>query len=226
MPSKQSTRSSKSAPSWTARPTRSPKPKRRIGAAQFNAQIALLQLQDAQAANSASTQLWSASIRIQQAQLQLDQLQAGPTQQQLDNAQVAIERAQLSLAQAQNTLEKSQLIAPRSGYVTAVNVASGDSVSPGAAAVVIADLSSFQMTVPVNELDVGRVAVGQSATVQLDALTGVNIPGSVENVGWLSSTSSDGIVTYDVLIALDTTDPHVRLGMTGEVAIDTGSSSS
>jgi HlyD family secretion protein len=82
------------------------------------------------------------------------------------------------------------------------------------------------MTVPVNELDVGRVAIGQNATIQLDALTGVNIPGKVENVGWLSATSSDGIVTYDVLVTLDTTDPHVRLGMTGEVAIDTGSSSS
>ena len=170
--------------------------------------------------------MWSASIRIQQAQLQLDQLQAGPTQQQLDNAQVAIERAQLTLDQAQNMLEKSQLVAPRSGYVTAVNIAAGDNVSANTAAVEIADLSGFQMTVPVNELDIGRVAVGQSATVQLDALTGVNIPGSVENIGWLSSTSSDGIVTYDVQIALDTTDPHVRLGMTGEVAIDTGSSSS
>ena len=87
----------------------------------------------------------------------------------------------------------------------------------------ISDTSNLQMTVPVNELDVQSVSVGQTADIQLDALSGVAIPGTVENVGWLSSTSSDGIVTYDVTIALNTDDSRIRIGMTGEVAMNTGS---
>jgi HlyD family secretion protein len=194
----------------------------KIGAASFNAEIARLQLEAAQTPNSAA--LWQASIRITQAQLNLDKLTAGPTQAQLDSAQISIDRAQAALLDAQTAILRTQLIAPRSGTVTAVNIASGDNASPQAAAITLSDLSGLRMTVPVNELDVEKVQAGANATIQLDALPNVTIPGTVEYVGWLSSTSSDGIVTYDVRIDLNTNDPRVRIGMTGEVTIDTGSS--
>ncbi len=196
----------------------------KIGAQSFNTEIARLQLVAAQTPNS--SQLWSAGIRIQQAQLQLDQLQAPPAQSDIDNAQLAVDRAQAKVTDAQNALLETQLVAPTSGYVTAVNVTAGDSVSPSTAVIEISDISSLQMTVPVNELDIHKVAVGQQATVQLDALTGINIPGTVDNVGWLSSTSTDGIVTYDVRVVLNNDDSRVRIGMTGEVAIQIGANES
>ncbi|MBI1257716.1 MAG: HlyD family efflux transporter periplasmic adaptor subunit [Chloroflexi bacterium] len=191
----------------------------KIGAQSFNLQIAQLNLEAAQTPDSSSQ--WSSSIRIQQAQLALDKLQAGPSDDDLKSAQLKIDSAQLSVTDAQNALLKTQLVAPVSGYVTAINSEAGDSAS--SAIMEISDTSNLQMTVPINELDVQGVSVGQSADVQLDALSGVAIPGMVENVGWLSSTSSDGIVTYDVTIALNTDDSRVRIGMTGEVAINTGS---
>ena len=193
----------------------------KIGAASFNAEIARLQLQ--QQTTPSSTSLWQASIRIAQAQLNLDKLTAGPTQAQLDSAQLAIDRAQASVDDAQTALTRMQLIAPHDGYVTALNLTVGQNAGAQAAAIELSDLSQLRITVPVNELDIERIQEGADATVQLDALPGVDIPGKVENIGWLSTTSSDGIVTYGVRIALNTTDPRVRIGMTGEVAIDTGS---
>jgi len=204
----------------------------KIGAATFNAEIQRLQLQKEQTPSSAS--LWQASIRITQAQLNLDKLTAGPTQAQLDSAQLALARAQASVADAQTALTRLQLIAPHAGYVTALNLTAGQPAGGGgggasgttSAAIEISDLSQLRITVPVNELDIERVKMGENATIQLDALPGVTIPGKVDNIGWLSTTSSDGIVTYGVRITLTTTDPRVRLGMTGEVEIDTGSASS
>lgn len=196
----------------------------RIGAATFNLEIARLELEQSQTPNSSS--LWSASLRVQQAQLELEQLLAGPTEQQVTNAQLAVERAQSAVLSAQTALEQSQLVSPRSGYVTAVSIAAGDTASAASAALEIADLSHLQMTVPVNELDIGRVLEGQAATIQLDALTGVEFPGVVQSVGWLSETSTDGIVTYAVQVRLETTDSRVRLGMTGEVVLDTETSAS
>lgn len=193
----------------------------KIGAASFSAEIARLQLEAAQEPDSNS--LWSASIKIQQAQLQLEQLQAAPTQSEIDSAQLTIDRAQASLETAQKAVLETQLIAPVSGYVTTLNISAGDSVSATTVVMEVSDTSKLQMTVPVNELDVQDVSVGQSAVIQLDALSGVDIAGTVEDVGWLSSTSSDGIVTYDVRVALNTDDSRVRIGMTGEVAIQTGS---
>lgn len=189
----------------------------KIGQASFNLQIAKLQLEEAQKPNSAS--LWSASVRIQQAKLQVDQLQAGPTETEIQSAQLKIDSAQAKVDDAQNALLKTQLIAPTSGYITAVNSSEGDSVNSGTAIMEVSDTSKLQMTVPVNELDIKNVSVGESATIQLDALTDVNIIGTVDNVGWVSTKSSDGIVTYDVRVVLNTTDDRVRIGMTGEVAI-------
>ena len=196
----------------------------KIGAQSFNLQIAQLNLQEAQTPNSSA--LYSASIKIQQAQLSLDKLMAAPTQAEIDSAQLKIDQAQAKVEDAQNALLKTQLVAPISGYVTAINSEAGDSVNSSAAVIEISDTSKLQMTVPVNELDVKSVTVGEAATVQLDALTGVNIEGTVDNVGWISSTSSDGIVTYDVRVVLNSTDERVRIGMTGEVAIGSGSSNS
>ena len=189
----------------------------KIGQASFNLQIAKLQLEEAQKPNSSS--LWSASVRIQLAKLQLDQLQVGPTETEIKSAQLKIDSAQAKVDDAQNALLKTQLIAPTSGYITAVNISEGGSANSGTAIMEISDTSKLQMTVPVNELDIKNISVGESAAVQLDALTDVNIVGTVDNVGWVSTKSSDGIVTYDVRVVLNTTDARVRIGMMGEVAI-------
>ncbi len=195
-----------------------------IGAASFNAEIARLQLEELQKPNSSS--LWSASIRIKQAQLELEQLQQGPTQDELNSAQIAIDRAQANLLAAETALQKVQLVAPISGYVTAVNISANQAVSTDTVAIEISDMSALHMTVPINELDVARVQEGEDASIKLDALTDLAIPGKIEHVGWLSETSSDGIVTYDVQVVLNTTDARVRIGMTGEVTIETGSTNS
>jgi HlyD family secretion protein len=196
----------------------------KIGAASFNAEIARLQLQELQTPNSSS--LWSAGIRIEQAQLQLEQLQAPPAQSEIDSVQSTINRAQAAVLDAENALKRVQLVAPVSGYVTALNISAGESVGVGTVAIEISDLSSLHMTVPVNELDIEQISEGLNATITLDALTDLAIPGIVEHVGWLSATSSDGIVTYDVQVVLNTTDSRVRIGMTGEVTIETGSTGS
>ena len=196
----------------------------KIGSASFNAEIARLQLEKLQTPNSSA--LWSASLRIQQAQLQLDQLQEPPAQSDINSAQLAIDRAQQTVLNAQTTLQQTQLIAPVSGYVTAVNITSGASVAQSTVALEISDTSNLQMTVPINELDIGKVTEGAAVTIQLDALPDLNIPGTVQHVGWIASTSSDGIVTYDVQVVLNTDDPRVRIGMTGEVTIETGSTGS
>ncbi len=193
----------------------------KIGAQTFNLEIAQLQLQAAQ--TPASSSLWSASIKIQQAENSLAQLEAGPSDSDIQSAQLKIKTAQQAVTDAQNAVLKTQLIAPVSGYVTAINVAAGDSASSASAAIEISDTSAYQMTVPVNELDVKKIAVGDSAVIDLDALSGVTIQGTVTNIGWISSTSSDGIVTYDVTVQLNTDDSRVRLGMTGQVEIESES---
>jgi hypothetical protein len=77
--------------------------------------------------------------------------------------------------------------------------------------------------VPINELDIVKVKAGANAQIKIGAISDLTLNGKVENIGWLSTTSSDGIVTYDVQVTFETQDDRVRVGMTGEVTIETES---
>ncbi|MCA0453535.1 MAG: HlyD family efflux transporter periplasmic adaptor subunit [Chloroflexi bacterium] len=193
----------------------------KIGEATFNAEIARLQLEDAQAPNGSS--LWQASVRIEQQQLALDQLLAGPTQAQIDSAQLTLQTAQASVEDAQTALRYVQLVTPVSGTVTAINIGARDSVGQTTAAIEISDFSRLRITVPINELDIARIKEGASVVITIDAIADLTLNGQVENVGWVSSTSTDGIVTYNVQVSFETQDDRVLIGMSGEVTIDTES---
>lgn len=191
-----------------------------VGAASFSLEIARLQLEELQTPDSAS--LWQAGIRIAQAQLELEQLQAGPLESDIRSAELAVQRAQAQLEDAELALRRTELVAPISGVVTAVNIRSGQSVSAGSTAIEISDLSQLWLTAPVHEIDVDQLSVGSPAAVRLDALPDVTVPATVEQIAWLS-TVSDNIVNYNTRFALNTSDSRIRVGMTAEAFIQVGS---
>ena len=100
---------------------------------------------------------------------------------------------------------------------------SGSSSSPFA---VLSDLSSMQLVVALSESEIGNVKVGQIATVTVEALEGRTLEGTgklaahVKEVAILS-TSSSGVVSYDVTFQLDQMDSGLKPGMsaTAEVVV-------
>ena len=75
------------------------------------------------------------------------------------------------------------------------------------------------MTVGVDEMDVGWLAVGQTAQVTLDALPDVEITGRVERIAPAATVDAGGVVYYDTIIELDPTDVAIRADMTANVTI-------
>jgi HlyD family secretion protein len=188
----------------------------KVGQASFNMQIAQLQLQKLQTPNNASQ--WTASARLAVAQLQYQQALQGATQAQLDSAQLALEIAQQQVTTAQTALDRTELISPISGVVTAVNISVGDTASTGTVAIELTDMSELLLKAPLHELDLESVSTGSPATVTLDALPSLQISATVDHIAWLGVESS-GIVQYDVWLKLNSDDPRIRLGMTGEASI-------
>ncbi len=187
-----------------------------VGAASFNMQIAQLQLDKLTTPNNATQ--WSASARLAVAQLQYQQALQGATQAQLDSAQLALEIAQQQVTTAQTALDRTDLVTPIAGVVTAVNISVGDTASSGTAAVELTDMSELLLKAPLHELDLELVSSGSPATVTLDALPNLQIPATVDHIAWLGVELS-GIVQYDVWLKLNSDDPRIRLGMTGEASI-------
>jgi HlyD family secretion protein len=187
-----------------------------VGQAAFNAEVARLQLESLQNGNSGALNV--AYARVIQAQKELERVKTGATQVEIDNADIAIEQAQVRLDQAEQALDRTALIAPFDAVVSAVNVEVGSVAAPSLAAVELTDISALHVTVQVDEIDIRQINEGMPAQVQLDALPGVELPAVVEQIA-LVGTNEDGIISYDVQVILNATDPRVRVGMTAEAAV-------
>jgi HlyD family secretion protein len=131
----------------------------------------------------------------------------------------AVEQKEVALQDAKNALANYYIRAPFNGTVADVSVKKGDSASSGGAvAVMIAKQSIAE--IPLNEVDVSKVKIGQKATFTFDAIDGLEISGTVIDIDTIG-TVTQGVVNYNVKVAFDTEDNRVKLGMSISVAIIT-----
>lgn len=153
------------------------------------------------------------------AQARLDLLLAGATDEQITDAKAQVERAQAALEQAELSLKRATLYAPFGGVIARVNVSAGEMAPVGLPAITLLDSSRLQVAIGVDELDVGRLAVGQSAQVTLDALPDATLDGTVKSIAPAATIDAGGVTYYDVIITLEPTDALVRADMTANVII-------
>ncbi|MCL5612122.1 MAG: efflux RND transporter periplasmic adaptor subunit [Chloroflexi bacterium] len=129
--------------------------------------------------------------------------------------QLVLAKAQVD--SAQSALSNYELRAPFDGVVADVNVHVGDQIGPETSAVSVADFNQWMVeTSDVTELEVVKLAVGQTVTMVPDALPGVTINGTVESISQ-AFTKQGGDILYTVRIKVDKVDPRIRWGMTLEV---------
>ncbi len=173
---------------------------------------------DANALAAAQANVAAAEAQRDATQAQLDLVLAGAAQEQLADVEAQVAQARVSLALAQLSLDKATLYAPFDGIVAVVNVTPGEMTSSAMPAITLLDTSRFRMTLGVDEIDVGQLAVGQAAQVTLDALPDTLISGEVKRIA-PAATIIGGVVYYDVIVELDPTGVAIRADMTANVTI-------
>jgi HlyD family secretion protein len=171
--------------------------------------------------NISKLSLNDSSLRLSEAQLQnakanLDKLISPRSETQIQAA-AALEQARLSVEQAKRSLDDATIVAPFDGVITAVNIIEGGS-SGNSAALSLADTSQLHVDVLVDETEIANVQVGQQAEVTLDALSGVTLTGTVDNID-PSGTVSNGVVNYSVRVNLDPTEAALKLDMTANASL-------
>jgi multidrug resistance efflux pump len=169
---------------------------------------------------AARAQVDVAQAQAGQAKAQLDQLLAGPSAEAINVAEAQVQQAQAALEAAQVALEQTTLRAPLAGTVAVLEVSVGETVLPGQTVLTLADLNHLQVeTTDLSERDVDEVAVGQQATVYVEAL-GLEIAGRVVRIAHQASEIG-GDVVYTVVVELDEQPPDLRWGMSVDVGITT-----
>lgn len=160
----------------------------------------------------------SMGIKKQNAQLisdeQIEQLRTAVdvNAAMVESAKHAVDQAQAGLDDAKSSLGKTTLYAPMAGRVTRVVVEQGETAVPGtfnkdaATLLTISDMSTLETRVKVDETDVARIKVGDSAQVQIDAFPDTTFTGRVTKISNSSvkaaTASTDQAVDYEVTIQL------------------------
>jgi len=158
-----------------------------------------------------------AQARLGAAEREWEERRDGPDRDDIALAEARLANAQAQLAAAEAALANLELKAPFAGTVAGVMARVGEMAAPGQPAVVLADLSSwFVETDNLTEIELPQIEIGQPVVVALDALSDVELRGTVAAIRPLFEIRQ-GDVTYVVKIALDEGDPRLQWGMTAVV---------
>ncbi len=114
-------------------------------------------------------------------------------------------------------LANAEMRAPFPGIITDLNLKVGEFASAGQPVITIADHSQWVVkTTDLTEIDVVKISEGQSVTITLDALPGVELNGNVLSISQ-DYSENQGDIVYEVTILLTDHDPAMRWGMTAIV---------
>jgi len=121
-----------------------------------------------------------------------------------------VESAQASLKEAEESLRKTTIYAPMSGTISKLNVELGERVVgtaqfTGTEILRIADLSRMETRVDVNENDIVRVKMNDTAFIEVDAYLERKFKGvvtQIANSATSAGTTTDQVTSFEVRIRL------------------------
>jgi len=125
-------------------------------------------------------------------------------------AEFSIKSAEASVAEAQEQLTKTRIFAPISGTIAALNVEKGErvvgtSMMTGTEMMVVADLERMEVQGEVNENDIVKVSMNDTALVEVDAYLDRDFRGvvtEIANSASISGSATDQVTNFDVKVFL------------------------
>ncbi|MDP2651513.1 MAG: efflux RND transporter periplasmic adaptor subunit [bacterium] len=169
---------------------------------------------------SALTTLTTAKTTLIDAEGILALAEAGSTAESIAAQQAEVARVQASVASAQADVQKAKIIAPMSGVITQQDAKLGQLASSGTPLVSIIGNGGFEVDAGVSETDVGKLTVGNTVTMTLDAFPNETFIGSVFYIA-PAQTNTEGVISYQIKISFSKADPRLKSGLTANVDIQT-----
>jgi HlyD family secretion protein len=149
-------------------------------------------------------------------------------QSSLAVARANVRSAQVALDRAKQNLAYTSIYAPIDGVVVERNVQQGQTVAASLSApqlfLIANDLAHMQILAQVGESDIAQIKQGQNVNFTVQALPKENFHGTVQQVR-LQSTTTDNVVNYTVVVAVDNAQGKLLPGMTARVDFITNAAS-
>ncbi|MBZ0233462.1 MAG: efflux RND transporter periplasmic adaptor subunit [Deltaproteobacteria bacterium] len=135
----------------------------------------------------------------------------------IQTARSSIVEAQAAVENATTNLEYTTITSPIDGVVISRSVDEGQTVAASLQApelfVIAGDLSKMELHAAVAEADVGQLKDGMRVDLAFDAYPERTFTGTVRQIR-NQATTTQNVVTYDAVVAVDNADGALRPGMT------------
>jgi len=135
--------------------------------------------------------------------------------------------ADAEIAQARDRLSYTTITSPIDGIVTRLNAEVGELVvtgtmnNPGTVIIEVADLSKMLVVARVDESDIGTVAVGQQAVMDIRAFPDEKFDGVVDSIALFGTGMGRESKEFRVEILLDSAGRRFYTGLNADVEIET-----
>ncbi|MGD8331268.1 MAG: efflux RND transporter periplasmic adaptor subunit [Acidobacteriota bacterium] len=163
-----------------------------------------------------------AAETVSAAEARLELLRAGSRPEELDEARARLAAADARIAQIEQQIRDASVLSPVSGVVTAKIAEQGELLRPDGPLAVVTDLDNAWLTAYVGNDDLGRIRIGQSATVITD--DGQEREGRLTFINPVAEFTPKNVQTrdertklvYRIKVSLDNHDGLYKMGMPAE----------
>ncbi len=160
------------------------------------------------------TTLEGAQTRLENSIDDYQSLLEGPDLDDVAAAEERVKAAEVNLKAAKAALTRLELVATIDGTVVEQNLNISQQVTAGQPVMKITDFTQmYAETDDLTELEVVDISLGQKTIIVPDALTDLELTGTVEEISD-QYEEKRGDITYTARIRIDDIDPRLRWGMT------------
>jgi HlyD family secretion protein len=174
--------------------------------------------------DAAQAQLQTAEAQelAQEATLQSAEAQVRVAEAEVETGAATVRQREGALRQARFELEKTFIRSPVNGTITSRKIEAGQTVAASLQAptlfTIAQDLRAMQVSLSVDEADVGQIRAGQAVTFTVDAFPARRFSGKVLQVRKVPQVTQN-VVTYTVIVSADNADEALLPGMTANARI-------
>ena len=194
--------------------------------AQSGVSVETVQLTQAQTELDRAAELLSKGLSSD-AELGRARSRVDVTRARLDGAKQRLEQARASLDEAKARLQQTRIIAPIDGTVIRLWKKVGERIRGSDLAedvlATLAPLHAMEVEISVSEQEVVNLVEGQIAEVELDALDGETVGGTVVEIASAAPIRFRGeereVTSFAVTVSLDRIPERMRSGMSASVAV-------
>jgi HlyD family secretion protein len=169
----------------------------------------------------------AARAEVRAARERVKLLRAGARPDAVSAARSQSAQAEAALTIARTRLGEATITAPIDGMVLRKNLEVGETANPGVPILTLLDVNDLWLRAFVPETDIGRVRVGQRATISVDSYPGRAFPGTVSEIASEAEFTPRNVQTkkervnlvFRIKIAVASADGILKPGMPADAVV-------